>query len=888
MVVRGLVIGPMVRQWLGLVPVGGRSRARSAGNLTVVLAAVLAALAAVIGSHAATGPIVVLDLPGPVLVGALVVLFFLGEFLLLNVEFRREAHTLTLAGLPVALTVFLAPAHTAVPIRVVGALAALLIQRIGWQKLTYNIAGYAFEIAVSTAAARALVGTDAHLGAGTFAVVLVVVVVIDQVMSALVLGVISLHGGPLSRADRLDVLATSLALCLITSALATAIVVLVDRAGTLGVELVVVVTLVASGAYRGYAATRRRQQSLELMHSFVTDGVGAESVPLLTEQLLTRVRTLMNAGNAELRIFEPAAAPRTPAPPPENAEQQADIAVRMIISDVEPFKILRQDADQSDWLTLRVRTENEPALLARDTKDRAVRAWLRTRGLRDAIIVPLPSSSGTTGFVLVSDRLGETATFTADDLSLLQTLTGHLAVALRSTQLVERLSYDASHDSLTGLSNRAFLADAISRSVARGRSKGCPAAVLMLDLDNFKDVNDTLGHDAGDRLLRIVAKRLLSHTPAGATVARLGGDEFAVLLPDLRGGQQQSMEIAQQIAGSLSEPVHLDEARLDIQVSIGVTFTDGTNPAEDLLRQADTAMYTAKSGKIPVSAYSAEMDRLRTERLDLLADLRAALRTDPTQFVLHYQPKIDLHTEVTTGTEALVRWQHPRLGLISPDLFIPLAEATGLIDELTPLVLNGALAECARWTANGHRVSVAVNLSARNIENPALPQLVAQALVAHGVDPTQLILEITESIIMGDPKQTLPVLHQLNDLGLSLSLDDFGTGHSSLAYLQQLPVREVKIDRSFVLGLDSADSANSRALIRGIAGLSKNLGLRVVAEGMEDEERLAELRDLGCDIGQGYHISRPLAAHDLHRWLTQHCATPTAPRLTLLTRAVGD
>lgn len=858
-----------------------RGRVLTPTSLTLALTATLAGVAVIVGFRSGSGPIVHLNLPDFIIVGALMAMFFAAEYLLLNVEFRRQAHSLTLAGVPVALTVFLAPAHMAIVIRVVGALAALLLQRISWEKLAYNIAGYAFEIAVASALARMLVVPGLHLGEASFLIVLVVVVAVDQLMTALVLGIISLHGGPLTRAERVNVVTTSVALCLVATAFATVIVVLIERAGVLGIELVVLVTAVAFAAYRGYASTRRRHQSLELMHRFVAEGVGADSVTVLTEQLLTRIRTLMNAATAELRIFEsgPGSDDR---PEHHDRVDRPDTAMRMIASDTEELRVVRQDGDQADWLTLRARTENEPALLARDSKDRAVRAWLKARGLRDAVIVPLPVSPDVAGIVVVSDRLGETATFTADDVSLLETLTGHLAVALRSTQLVEKLSYDASHDSLTGLYNRSYLTGSIHRAVADQPQQATGVAVLLLDLDNFKDVNDSLGHDAGDRLLKVVSQRLLSRIPAGAIVARLGGDEFAVLLPGLRGGSQQALEIAQNIADTLAQPVHLDEARLDISQSIGVAFHDGAQPTDDLLRRADTAMYAAKTARVAVSLYNADMDRVRTERLDLLADLRTSLRTDPRQFVLHYQPKIDLLTDTVTGSEALVRWQHPRLGLVNPDLFIPLAEATGLIDELTPLVLDAALAECANWTTEGHRLSVAVNLSARNIENPRLPQLVADALKSHGVHPAQLILEITESIAMGDPKVTMPVLHRLNDLGVSLSLDDFGTGHSSLAYLQQLPVTEVKIDRSFVLGLSSDDPTNSRALIRGIASLSKNLGLRVVAEGVEDEERLTELRNLGCDVAQGYFISRPLPAADLHAWLVHRSTNPAAPRLRLL------
>lgn len=854
----------------------------TAGTLTLALSGVLATAAAAIAVLTGSGPVVVLTQPHLVVVAALTILFFLAEYVLLNVEFRRQAHTLTLAGVPLVLAVLLAPPHTAVLARVAGAAAALLLQRVNWQKLLYNVAAYAFEVAVSTAVARLVIG-PAHLRAATFGAVLVVVLVVDQMMSGLVLWIIRLHGSQPDRTQVRDVLATSLLLSVMTSAFATAMVVLIDQAGVLGAELVAVLTVVAAGACHGYASTRRRHQGLELVHTFVAEGLGAASVTALTEQLLSRIRSLMNASTAELRIFEAAPEPRRTGPTSSPVDAPAFLALRMINSEDQPLAVTREQVDPTDWLTLRVRTEHEPALLTRETKDRTIRAWLGARRWRDAIVVPLPLGQQIAGILLVSDRLGETATFTADDVSLLQTLTGHLALALRSTQLLETLSYEASHDSLTGLYNRAHLAGCIHLALTQPPMPGEGVAVLLLDLDGFKEVNDTLGHDAGDRLLEVIAQRLLAHVPARATVARLGGDEFAVLFPGVEGGQDHALELAQQLADHLHLPIQIQEARLDVRASIGVAFAASGDPADDLLRRADTAMYTAKATHAQACLYDAAMDRARAERLALLADLRTALRTEPEQFILHYQPQIDLNTNAIVAVEALVRWQHPRLGFIGPDLFIPLAEASGLIEQLTPLVLDAALAECATWTAQGHhRVSVAVNLSARNIENAELPHMVARALHAHQVKPAQLVMEITESTAMGNSEHTLPVLHQLTDLGLSLSLDDFGTGHSSLAYLHQLPVTEVKIDRSFILGLDAPDADNSRALIRSIAGLGKTLGLRVVAEGVENEQRLNELRELGCDIAQGYHISRPIPAPELHRWLSNHTAH-TPPLLTLLT-----
>ena len=269
-------------------------------------------------------------------------------------------------------------------------------------------------------------------------------------------------------------------------------------------------------------------------------------------------------------------------------------------------------------------------------------------------------------------------------------------------------------------------------------------------------------------------------------------------------------------------------------------------------------MYEAKGNGQRLAAYGAHMDQGRIERLALLADLRTALTSDPEQLIMNYQPKLDLHTGAIVGVEALVRWNHPTLGVIPPDRFIPLAESTGLIEALTPLVLDLALTQCRDATVGGQPLCVAVNLSARNISDPELPSRIAAVLEKTGIPSSQLVLEITESSVMGDPAQTLPVLHALRDLGICLSLDDFGTGYSSLSYLQRLPVSEVKIDRSFVTGLAGDDPVSTRALISAIIGLGDALGLRIVAEGIEDQATLNELRAMGCDVAQGYFIARPM------------------------------
>jgi diguanylate cyclase (GGDEF)-like protein len=846
---------------------------RTPGQWTFLLSSTLAAGAVLLTLTADSQPILLLNLPPAVIVSVLVAMFLFAEQFLMNVEFRRQAHSLTLAGVPLVLGLLIASPQVFVAARLVGALIAFAFQRVSRDKAYYNAAAYAFEAVVDATIVRLVLGSHHGLDLSTVLAVIAVVAVLDQIMSLLVLTLIRLHNGPLTRRDALTVLAPAAGLSLVASAFAL-IVLLLLRDGVIGAGLVLVLIVVATGAYRGHASTRRRHQALTLVHEFVADGVGAKSLEALAEQLLSRIRRLLRAAGAEVMIID---VPATDQAVTRRAAEAA-CALTLTIGEDEHLVVSRREVDHSDWIVVRALTQEEPMLAPRNTKDRGIRQWLATRGLRDAVMVALPSSSGLSGTLTVMDRLGETATFTDDDLTLLQTLTGHLAVAVRSTRLVEKLGYDATHDSLTGLSNRAHLSDRIENALAAAAGD---AAVLLLDLDRFKEVNDVLGHDVGDRLLTVVADRLRRCLPDSATVARLGGDEFAVLLCDLADGACGAAELAESVAETLAQPVHFEEALLTPEASIGVAVTTRSHPQKDLLRQADTAMYEAKTNGRRVAVYGPEMDRGRIERLALLADLRVALTSQPEQLAMHYQPKIDLETGEVTSVEALVRWNHPTLGVVGPDRFIPLAESTGLIEHLTPLVLETALRECRAWTAAGPPISVAVNLSARNISDPQLPARIAQALLRTGVPAEQLILEITESSVMGDPEQTMPVLHELHDLGICLSLDDFGTGYSSLAYLQRLPVDEVKIDRSFVLGLNGENQASSRALIRSITGLGANLGLRIVAEGVEDQATLDELRELGCHLAQGYHISRPLTATHLRTWLLR-ASRDTQPRLRLL------
>jgi diguanylate cyclase (GGDEF)-like protein len=827
---------------------------RTAALRTYALAGALAVVAALICVQAPSAALVTRVGPRWVIDACLAVGFIIGEQLLMNLEFRKQAHSITLAGIPLALGVMIAPIGDVVAARVVGAALALILQRIAWEKIAYNCASWAFEAAVDCAVLHLVIGSRSDLDLRRALAVTCVVVLCDQVMSVLVLAVIRMHGGVLSAAEIADVLGLSALFAAVTSTAAIAVM-LLSAQGPLGVATVVLFTVVTLVVYRSYLQTTRRHQRLEVMHDFVTVGNGGDTLTGVAQDLLSRIRSTLRAARAELCIID---------------ETSAGRPVLRIVDDEEAGFFVMEERPELDWASIRALRDGEPFLAPRSAKDRAVRRWLADHGHRDAMVVPLPSSTGLTGTVRVVDRLGEFATFTEDDLTLLQTLTGHLTVAAGNARLVEQLGYEATHDALTGLGNRAQL----SRRIEHQLRQASGACVILLDLDRFKEVNDGLGHVAGDRLLCAVAERLRSFFTPDATVARLGGDEFAVLVPGEAMDAAAAGDLGERLAAELAQPVHLEEAVVTPDASIGIALggrrrvgldRDGTDV--DLLRQADTAMYAAKESDTTVAVYQPEMDSGRVEKLALIADLRIALRQAPQQLAVYFQPKLDLRTGKIVSAEALVRWNHPQLGVLNPDRFLHLAESTGLMDQFTPLVLDAALKECRRWWQKGSRVTVAVNLSARNVCDPALPDLVATALAKVALPPTCLILEITESSLVADPAQALQVLDRIAGTGVTISLDDFGTGYSSLSYLQRLPAQEVKIDRSFVVGLTSANPQSSRALIASITGLADHFNLRVVAEGVEDDDVMHELRDLGCDVAQGYYIGKPMPAGDSDRWL---------------------
>ncbi len=427
-----------------------------------------------------------------------------------------------------------------------------------------------------------------------------------------------------------------------------------------------------------------------------------------------------------------------------------------------------------------------------------------------------------------------------------------------------RLAFE---DHLTGLPNRAMFHDRLTQALMLAKRNGQPVGVMMLDLDRFKYVNDTLGHPVGDLVLKEVASRLRGLLRESDTVARLGGDEFAILL--LSGEPERTSTVARKVLQSLETPILIDEQPIDVGTSIGIVyFPEHGEDANMLLRRADIAMYAAKRAKSGFATYDMQLEEHRQDHLTLLGELRRAI--DHGELVLFYQPKFNLAKNAVTGMEALIRWQHPTRGTVSPADFIPFAEQTGNIRMITRWVINSAIAQCGAWQAAGHRLKISINISARDLLDKELVPFVAAKLREYDVAPELICAELTESALMEDPAHAGETLAQLHGLGLKLSMDDYGTGYSSLAYIKDLSLDELKIDRAFVSGM--SDDAQSAAIVQSTIELGHRLGMIVVAEGVETGLELSTLKEFGCDYAQGYHVCRPMLAADVMAWLQAEMA----------------
>ncbi|MGH2755743.1 MAG: putative bifunctional diguanylate cyclase/phosphodiesterase [Actinomycetota bacterium] len=789
----------------------------------------------------------------------LAVLFFLGEIAVVHLHLRSQVYTWSLTEVPMVLGLFFVRPSLLVAAHLVGsALALLMHRRQKAHKFAFNIANFLLTTSVMTIVYVSFVGDDPVAPRGWVAT-LSATLAASLIATVTIFIAISLADGRLRKLRFLDTgnVATAANTTLALSA-ATIMWVRLEAAWLLVFPLSLVYF-----SYRGYTTQRHKHDVLERLYEstqVLQRSLGEQSV---VKELLIQARQMLQGEVAEIVIL------------PNRGEDQG-FRFQLGPGDVEATERLRLDPTEGVWA--RVASEDQGLLILPPIKNKRLLRYFDGLGIRNAIVAPLRREDEMIGTLLVGNRLGDVGAFDDQDLKLLETLASHASMSLEKGRLVESLQqqaaeneYLAQHDSLTGLINRMSFRQRVHDEISTG--SGSEAGVVLIDLDRFKEINDTLGHQVGDRVLLEVAKRIRMALPEGATVARFGGDEFAVFLPGVS-GTAEAADQAEAIGRVVSKPLKIDDYTLEIDASVGLAMYPKHGRDADLLMQrADVAMYIAKDSRRDLEVYGVDKDQYSPARLSLVGELRKGIELK--ELVLFYQPKVDLRDDEVVGVEALVRWQHPRKGIVPPNDFIPLDEHTGLIKPLTDYVLRAAVRQCQEWRKTYPTFHVAVNLSARSLADESFCDDVRGILEEFDADPSSLQLEITESMIMHDPARAIEVLTRLNEMGIGLAIDDFGTGYSSLAYLKRLPVHDLKIDRSFVMGMESDE--NDAIIVRSVIDLGRNLGLRVVAEGIETPEVSTALTAMGCDLGQGYHISRPIPGDKLRSWMTAHTAVSRRP-----------
>jgi diguanylate cyclase (GGDEF)-like protein len=778
----------------------------------------------------------------------LAAVFALTEGFTFNLRVRRGGHALSVSEIPMVVGLLVLGPAPLVLARFVGSVAGLtVVRRQRGGKLAFNTVLVATQSLLAPGV-FVLVSGGSSNGIRAWLAAYLAMIATEIFSGVLVTAAISLSDDP-TEWRRLPAAMRDVWLVFVTTtvALVSGVAAQHDERALL---LLAVVSFLTYLAYRGYVRQGQGHAQVEELYAFTRALDGSTGTEAITRTVLNQARDQLRAASAELIL--PSSDGYSHTLVRLRGQGEVDV-VGLNALPVDPW-----------WWPAR---SGEAVLLTADARV--------VDGARpvDGMAVPVPMSGAGTGVLLVTGSLADLPTFRPEQLRLFQALANHASVSLIRAGLLDQLRLEvaekehlALHDTLTGLPNRRHFQGLLEASLAAGRR----AAVMLMDLDRFKEINDSLGHDVGDALLREVGRRLREELGERGVVARLGGDEFAVLLHDVDGAVARAT--AEELAQAVEAPIPLNDLVLNTRASVGIALAPAHgDDGQTLIRRADMAMYVAKESRSSTRVYQPQDDQNAPQRLALLADLReAVLRRELT---VAFQPKIDPMTGRVAGAEALVRWHHAERGNIGPDDFIPVAEHAGLIRPLTLHVLEEALQRCAAWRRGGHDLHVAVNLSPNSLLDDQLPDIVARLLSQVRLSPAALTLEITESTIMADPAGSMATLDRLHALGVKLAIDDFGTGYSSLGRLRELPIHEVKIDKSFIqrVGADHRD----RAVVRSAIQLGHALDLTVVAEGVDDHETYAHLAREGCDLVQGYLVSRPLPADEFSRWLARHAGEPS-------------
>jgi diguanylate cyclase (GGDEF)-like protein len=807
------------------------------------------------------------DFAGEWLLGVLfLALFAAVDLTPLVFQVRRQAFKFILTEIPLVLALYFVPPLTLILARVLAQLIARYHRSPPvklWFNVASNAAGTAFACLIVFAFGP-LRGPGLPDVAGPYqwAVLAIAVLGMATFTLAATVGVITLVQGRIPNRLLLQIIIPGYAVCGINITVGLVTLVIFQQ-GPWAVLLLAALASCFVVAYRSYAQFLRQHRTLSEIYELTKAIADTPHDGRLADILLQRVRALLQVEYATLWL------PALGRYPELLLSARVDDAGLVDITSV-PEHIRR-----------RVQETGQTVAIGPKVGDETLRRALADVGSKDAIVVALRAGAAVIGTLEVANRLGDASTLTAADARLLETVAAHAAVAVENSRLVQRLRHDAHHDPLTGLANRRRITAAIDESVGV-RAPGEQVAVLLFDVDGLRQVNESMGHGAGDQVLAEVARRLRASAPPGALVGRAGSDEFAMTL------RVDSPDAAQALATRVREQIRdqmvFGSLTLDVETAVGiVVHPDHGSDAATLLQRADLAATAAKTVPGSVQLFNPGLESRSSRRLSLAGDLRRAL--DRGELEVYFQPKVTLNERRLIGVECLARWEHPTHGAVPPEDFVAVAEHTGQLARLTEAVLKEGLKRCRDWAATDHPLSISVNLSARTLIDADFPTRVQELLGEYGVAPHRLTFEIKEEGVLDGTDRPMPTLRRLRDIGVRLSVDDFGTGYSSLSYLRRLPVHEVKVDSSFVQGMatDPADLA----IVNAVVTLSQQFGLTVVAEGVESELTLELLQDIGCEIGQGFLFSRPLPYERLEAWFAaQTEPEPTAAGEVRRLRAV--
>jgi diguanylate cyclase (GGDEF)-like protein len=785
---------------------------------------------------------------------AIAIAFAIAERCVVHLHFRRGAHSFSLGDIPLVFGLIFCSAESFGIGCLLGCgLVLLFDRRLPPVKLAFNLAQLALHACIALLVVHTLAPVSGTVDTRTWISALIATQASSIVATSLIAAAISLSEGLVKLHTWVQMLGMDLVVTTSNASLGLcgAVITALD-ASALPLLLVPSVTLFA--AYRAYLSERERHQRLEFLYEANRTLARSREIAHALEGLLVRSLEAFRAELAEIILFGSE----------ENPSLRTLLGPGNYRELMEPV-----DAEVADEMRRLLERGSGAITLDRPFGGGRLQRYLEARGVTHAMIAPLPGEERVIGAIMLANRFGVVRSFDYEDLRLLDTLAGNASVALQYDRLEqavlqlsvlqEQLHHQAYHDPLTNLANRALFTDKVKETIAQRRGE---LAVLFIDLDDFKTINDSLGHAAGDELLVSVASRLRGCLRPEDLVARLGGDEFAVMVEDAHDAEGAAVKVVRRIMEAFVLPVGVGSESVAVYASVGVAVSHGRDfSAEELIRDADVAMYKAKTaGKGHFQVFHPSMGAAVLERHGLKEELRLAIERQ--ELTLYFQPIVDIDTGVLVAEEALVRWMHPRRGLVGPSEFVPLAEETGLILSLGQYVLEEACQQARRWQSQsrtvpsgGPEVSVHVNLSAVELRDPELVGRVRATLEGADVDPRSIVFEITESVLLEDAERVAATIEALRSLGARFALDDFGTGYSSLSYLHTLPFDMLKIAKSFVDGL--ARGGREASFVRMIIELARTLGVTVIAEGIETPEQVSALVMLECDLGQGFYLGRP-------------------------------